>query len=395
MTNNAVRSFLETQDLLRRQLAPFEETMKAFTKDTTFQQLLKEADRHRELMRAALGPLDELRRTGLLREAAELSALSKQARDLMAEVEKTFRLPDLAEATKAFREFEASGAAKILERYREQSSELQRAMEAMRTPWLDVQDRLRSVTGFVELQGIGYALRTMPPFDARLADALRSGLGDWQAKINWPSGIFTDPLIRTKFYADRGLDPALTAFPAEAFQQSLGIAGLRGNPPAHAETYDLRAKIEKDEGEDDQEIAFDRSNVAHDRLQRFETQVRKFIDERMKAAFGEDWIKHRVPGEIRKTWLEKRQKSKDNGEREWPLIAYADFADYVPIITRSDNWEAVFKPVFRRQTLVQESFQRLYPIRICTMHARLITQDDELYLYVETKRVLSVMGITI
>ena len=27
------------------------------------------------------------------------------------------------------------------------------------------------------------------------------------------------------------------------------------------------------------------------------------------------------------------------------------------------------------------------------MHARLITQDDELYLYVETKRILAAIGI--
>ena len=29
------------------------------------------------------------------------------------------------------------------------------------------------------------------------------------------------------------------------------------------------------------------------------------------------------------------------------------------------------------------------------MHARLITQDDELYLYVETKRILAAIGIVI
>ena len=67
--------------------------------------------------------------------------------------------------------------------------------------------------------------------------------------------------------------------------------------------------------------------------------------------------------------------------------------DYVTIITQKNNWNEVFEPVFSRPTFVQESFQRLYPIRICTMHARMITQDDELYLYVETKRVLSAIGI--
>lgn len=157
------------------------------------------------------------------------------------------------------------------------------------------------------------------------------------------------------------------------------------------EGYWSEAEREPDEEED----AFARTNDAHDRLTRFETQLRKFIDEQMRAAFGDGWIRHRVPGDIHKAWREKRQKAIDNGEQAWPLIAYADFSDYVPIITRKDNWEAVFKPVFRRQSFVQESFQRLYPIRICTMHARLITQDDELYLYVEIRRVLSAIGIAV
>ena len=95
------------------------------------------------------------------------------------------------------------------------------------------------------------------------------------------------------------------------------------------------------------------------------------------------------------TWIEKQQKAKDSGERSWPLIAYADFTDYVSVITKNDNWEVVFKPIFRRKTVIQESFQRLYPIRICTMHSRLITQEDELYLYVETMRLLSAIGIAV
>ena len=115
----------------------------------------------------------------------------------------------------------------------------------------------------------------------------------------------------------------------------------------------------------------------------------------MKVAFGNDWIKHRVPGTIQQAWKDKREKARDNGERERPLIAYADFTDYETIITKKDNWTTIFKPVFKRPMLVQESFRRLYPIRTCTMHARVITQNDELYLYAETTRLLSAIGIVI
>ncbi len=60
---------------------------------------------------------------------------------------------------------------------------------------------------------------------------------------------------------------------------------------------------------------------------------------------------------------------------------------------RTDNWELVFKDVFRRPESVRESLQRLYPIRLCTMHARLITLDDELLLHVEVKRILKTIGV--
>ena len=71
-----------------------------------------------------------------------------------------------------------------------------------------------------------------------------------------------------------------------------------------------------------------------------------------------------------------------------PVIEYADFTDYAPVICRSDNWRDVFAPFFNRPESVRESFQRLHPIRLDTMHARLITQDDQLLLRVEVKRLV-------
>lgn len=382
MTNNSIKTLLEAQETLRRQLEPLSATMKALGGNSALR-LARGLNRQQELVRAALGPVEELRRAGLLNAASQLGAEYRRILDMVAETEKHFRLPEIAIATKLFLEFENTGATNAIKRYHEQASELQHAMDSMRAPWLDMEDKLRSIGGFVGLQGIGHALRKMPAFDTRLTDALRIDLGDWRKKISWPANIFIDPLARTSFYAKRGLDPALTKFPAKAFEQSIAIAGLKGTPPPLVQAYNYEPEVE---------AAFERTNAAHDRLQRFETQIRQFIDEQMKPAFGENWIKHQVPGKIRQAWLDKRQKARDNGAPQRPLIAYADFADYVPIITRKDNWQKVFEPIFGRAAFVQESFQRLYPIRICTMHARLITQDDELYLYVETKRILAAIG---
>lgn len=89
----------------------------------------------------------------------------------------------------------------------------------------------------------------------------------------------------------------------------------------------------------------------------------------------------------------KRDLAREAGEPERSLIEYADFTDYTPIMVRKDNWESIFQPIFKRQNIVQESFQRLYLIRVCTMHARIITQDDEFYLHVETKRIFKPLAL--
>ena len=389
MTSNTIKRFLDEQEAIHRQLTPLSTVMEAMDDSSGILQLIEDANRNDNLMRAVFGPMEDLKQAAFLHPASYAADEAQRISALIAETEKRFSLPEIAEATSLLSKFEDSRVANALNHYQDQASLFQNAIENMRVPWLDVEDNIRSISGLVELQTIGQALRTMPTFDTRLEDMLRTELGDWREKIIWPTDIFTDPLARTSFYSDLGLNSSLTAFPSEAFEQSIDIAGLKEAPIRLEPAYNFESEPEPDE------VAYERTNTAHDRLQRFETQIRKFIDEQMKAIFGENWIKQQVPGEIRKAWLEKQQKVKDSGGPEWPLIAYADFSDYVPIITRRDNWNRVFKPIFRRQASIQESFQRLYPIRICTMHARLITQDDELYLYVETKRILTAIGIAI
>lgn len=116
------------------------------------------------------------------------------------------------------------------------------------------------------------------------------------------------------------------------------------------------------------------------------------VDDRGRGQCQGRALEKRIP-ETRAEWVEKRRKAEGAGEPVRPLIAYADFTDYERILLRADNWKAVFEAVFHRKEAVRESLQRLYPIRLCTMHARLITQDDELLLYVEAKRLLKATGV--
>jgi HEPN superfamily Swt1-like protein len=128
-------------------------------------------------------------------------------------------------------------------------------------------------------------------------------------------------------------------------------------------------------------------------LLRFETQLRRFIDKQMTNAFGPEWPKHRLPKGMYEKWQEKKRAQYARA-RNRPLIAYADFNDYPLVICKGDNWREVFAPFYNRQESVRESFQRLHPVRLDTMHARPITQYDELLLYVETQHLLKVTIIS-
>ena len=390
MPNDDIQSILSAQDVLRTQLEPLADAMKAISVGNKAIRAAWKIQSFQESVRAAFGPFEELqRRAELTTLAVSSTEQFSRMRDFMLEVNKQFYRPEIAAAAKLLVGFENSEIANVMKRYQVQMAEIQRSMRAMSTPWINALDRTQSLEGFVALHGIGRGLGTMQPFEPRLADALRADLGDWRNRITWPPAIFDDAIVRTAFYEKRGLNPTLAAFPSDAFEQIVSNAGLKGSETPIADGYGFEPEREVA----DIEFAFERTNAAHDTLQRFETQLRSFIDQRMEHAYGKDWIKQRVPGEIWSKWVDKQQKAKDEGEQEWPLIAYADFSDYPTIITKKDNWENVFVAVFRRKTSVQESFQRLNPIRICTMHSRLITQDDELYLLVESKRLLKAIGI--
>ncbi len=354
--------------------------------NSAVRRILEDVNRHNALMKAAVGPFEDLRRAG----AFDLPSrrVLEQARRMMVDFEARFRLPEVMESARLVAEFQVNPLSETLQRYAQQASSIQRAMEAMRTPWLDAQKAMRSMGGFAKLQGIGHALSNIPTFDDRLITALRVDLGDWRDRITWPENILTDITARSEFYLGLGFDPALTDCPAPAFEQSLDIAGLRQEPPPLVDRYGGPIPPSDDA---DEEEGLRRTNIAHDWLLRLETQLRRFIDEKMIEAFGKDWPKHRLPNGVYEMWQEKERKARQEDSRDRPLIAYADFTDYELVICKHDNWREVFAPFFGRRESVLESFQRLYPVRLDTMHARPITLDDELLLRVETKRLVRVM----
>jgi len=362
------------------------DALRHFHENSNVQRMLAEIERNQAVMRMAVGPLEDLRRAGILDRVASLGHEMAFASRMVADIESRFRLPDIAEKARLIAGFDKT-ISETLARYAEAGSSIQRAIESMHTPWLDKVESIRSLGGFAALQGIGHVLKDMPAFGHDLGAALRVDLGDWRDTITWPAEIFTNYSARAGFYVSRGFNPALTDFPSPAFEESLDIAELRREPPGLVDLYGSPIPAAKDEEEEE---GFARTNTAHDWLLRLETQVRRFIDALMTEAFGADWARHRLPNGLYDKWEGKKRTALQSGGRELTLIAYADFTDYMLIIGKRDNWH-VFEPFFGRQEDVRESFQRLHPIRLDTMHARPITQDDELLLYVETRRLIKVI----
>ncbi|MEX0805199.1 MAG: hypothetical protein WD688_18035 [Candidatus Binatia bacterium] len=269
-----------------KSLVSSQNALRVIQEDAGFRQILKDIDRNRAAMQVALAPYERLRQAGILDFDSSLRREIERASLAFKDLETRFRLPEMNETARLVAEFQKNPVSQLLSTYAGHASELQRAIESMRTPWLDIQNTMRSITAFAELQGIGHRLRRMPAFADDLAAELRANLGDWRDPISWPPAIFTDLGARSDFYESLGFDVALTDFPAAAFEQGLEIAKIRRRPPALIEKYGQPVPRSYD---DTEEEGFARANAAHDWLFRFESRLRAFIDERLTKAFGPDW----------------------------------------------------------------------------------------------------------
>lgn len=362
--------------------------LKLMTEGSTARQVLEMIEEQRAPIRAMEGPLAELRANGMFGEASPFSKEFQRTQQLMDQYRARFTLPKLDTVRTLTQQLAQDPLVDTMKRYALQSTTLQHAIRSMQTPWLDSQNALNSVKALAEIQGIGKVVAQMHTFSEEVSNALRVDLGDWRDRIAWPDEVSTDLNARSRFYVGLGFDPTLTDFPAPAFQESADLAGLRREPPPIVQAYGPPIPDTSDE-----EHVWERTNLAHDWLMRLETNLRRFIDQHMTRAFGPDWPRHRLPNGFHDRWKEKQAKAVKAGRGEWPLIAYADFTEYEQIICRADNWRELFANFFGRPESVRESFQRLYMIRIDTMHARPIGQDDELLLYVEIRRLCSAMRL--
>ena len=358
--------------------------------NSAFQQIQKHIERCDRLTKPFHDPLRGLVNSDVFDRAINLQPNFEQTLNIIERSNNVFALPEIERISVLAEEFSKHPLAINMERYALQAETFISAMKAMETPWLDAINTTQSFDSFVRVQGIGNILDLAPSFDETVCAALRVDLGDWRDSVDWEEELPKTLETREEFYQDLGYDTSLVDLPADAFDECTQIAGLRQTPPSVIDIYGdpiLHTDSAKDED------AYCRTNIAHDWLLRLETNLRKFIDEQMTLAFGPDWAKRQLPNGLYESWMSKKETAIKYGRCPMPLIAYADFRDYELVICRNDNWKNAFSKYFARKENIRESFQRLYPIRLDTMHARPIGLDDELLLYVETKRIVKAIKL--
>lgn len=262
------------------------------------------------------------------------------------------------------------------------------SLAKMQAKLVETGDASRSIRAFVELQGLGTALRTFDGFSSQITRGLRTDLGDWRELPKFDQATILEPAARTQLYVDQGLDESLTDFPDEGFSAGLAEAGL-------SDDYALLTVLQSflpGDASPSEALATRRNLFGYEALHKFERRLRDFIDRAMTTKFGPNWPKHRLPGDTYQNWKKIAETAADSGSPIPRLVDCADFTDYVRIIVRNDNFSDLFSPIFVSKQRVEESFNRLFPLRLATMHARTLTKEDLLYLVAETHRMLQAIA---
>ncbi len=380
-TSMAMDYLKREQDLLRAATSPFEDEKRYLAEITASAMMAKDIYRDMDLIRETA--LDLARQATSSSAIAQMEKQQQEFRDLLISHEDMFRLPQTFETTRLLSSYHIGPVAEFAQQHAIDILDRQRFLETITTPWIQREEAERSVTAILELQGMGNALRAMKGFDPEFTAALRLDLGDWRDKITFRKSVFIDPVARTDFYVNRGFNGALTDFPDAAFHQGLEIAGLDDV----SLDLELHGSVALPSTDRKEETDLKRTNKCHDHLQRFERRLRQFIDEKMTSQYGPNWPKKRLAPQLYERWEFKKQKAELNGEMV-TFIEVADFTDYETIICRRDHWREIFETMFKKKESVRESLQRLQPIRLAVMHARIVTKEDELYLAAEIMRLL-------
>jgi hypothetical protein len=119
---------------------------------------------------------------------------------------------------------------------------------------------------------------------------------------------------------------------------------------------------------------------AHTLMRSLERELRHFITNRLRAAAGDIWWRDRVPPDVRERAEERRTTESAQrsiaGEDGSELVEYVDFADYVRILLRKNNWADAFSAFFPNKEWIATRLQELEPVRNRIAHTRDLSRTD-------------------
>ena len=103
MRNDDIRRILKAQEILSRQLEPIHRATESISRIQSAIQGMQDIISH-QVLRVALGPLEDMRRSGHMALASQLLSETSGLTRLLA-AEQRFLLPELSDATKLFEEY--------------------------------------------------------------------------------------------------------------------------------------------------------------------------------------------------------------------------------------------------------------------------------------------------
>ena len=185
------------------------------------QELIDSVSRNLIPMRSVASAIAELQTIPRIEINSPVAAVFQQAQDLSEQFRSRFELPSIIARQKLLADFQQNPLAEVMSRYVENANSIGRLMQSMTTPWLEAQERLSSVKGLAQIQGISSLLDRSSSFSEQLSNALRVDLGDWRDRITFPKTALEDVGARVEFYENLGFDASLTNFPRRGFSGSV------------------------------------------------------------------------------------------------------------------------------------------------------------------------------
>ena len=240
-----------------------------------------------------------------------------------------------------------------------------------------------SIFGFGRLTNLSNTIHTPEPYAKTVSEIVAGEIG---AGINVDTADeLTDPLDRDSAAVEGGLQAELIAFPPSEYSQVIYEAKFQlAIPPDDA--------ISAANQQTDPYASASADHYAL--LVKVENNLRNVIEDRLHKIEGDRWIRRRVPEDIRRRWEERIERERALRRKDLRPIDYADFADLKQIICRGDNWRDVFQFIFIDKNELQVSFSRLMPVRNAIAHARSLGMSDTLFLFSESTRILSALGVS-